>query len=53
MQQHVNRGSVLIFSLCLNRDSLDDGRFPFDLALKFEATIFIDSSNENLSQQKG
>jgi len=53
MQQHENRCPVLILPLSLNRDSLDDGRFPVDLALKFETTIFIDSSNENVSQERG
>ena len=51
MQQHVDDHAVFILSLGFNRDSLQDGCFSFDLALKFEAAVVIDSPNENGSQE--
>lgn len=53
MQRHVNHYAVLVFRLRFDRDSLDDGCSPLDLALKLQPVIFIDSSNKNVLQKRG
>jgi hypothetical protein len=53
MQEHVDDSAVFVFPLCFNRDSLHDGGLPLDLALKFQAAVLIDDSNENVPQESG
>jgi hypothetical protein len=53
MQEHVDHRAVFVFPLRFNRDFLHDGGRSFNLALKFQTTVLINRSNENVSQESG